>query len=84
MHVGGCLLVNGRVYDVVAVRDSTGDIAVRDILTNDVTWIDWFTVRAVDPHSNPGAVLEVLAGLDPTERVNEERRPIPMNALRIP
>ena len=58
-------MVNGRPYEVLAVRRG-GDIRVKDVMTGDVMWIDWFAVRAIDPHSKPEAVLEALAELDPT------------------
>lgn len=76
MHVGGSLMVNGRPYEVLEFRHG-GDVKVRDEFTGDVMWVDWYAVRAVDPHSRPEAVLDALAELDPTERADEPRKPIP-------
>lgn len=84
MHVGGSLMVNGRAYTVLAYLP-TGEVKVEDIMTGDVMWVDWYAVRAVDPHTRPEAVLEALAELDPTEEPDKPRASLPsMDRYRRP
>jgi len=66
MKPGQSLLIDGKPYEIIAFLE-TGDVHVEDVFTGERRWVDWYQVRAVHPHTSPGALLEALAELDPRE-----------------
>ena len=60
--VGASVVVMGRLCDVVYIAH-TGDVQVRDVITLELRWYDYFVCRLLDPHENPGALLEAMSTL---------------------
>jgi hypothetical protein len=64
MKVGDVVVVRGRAYDVVRIT-STGDVLCRDVITLESKWVDFYVGGLVDPHENPGALLDALSHVRP-------------------
>lgn len=79
---GQSIIINGKGYTVVDAKKYvasspdpgvgnesswSGDIKVRDDDTGEERWIDWYLVHARHPATDPAAVLDTLAELDPDE-----------------
>lgn len=57
---GRAIVYRGEAYDIVRITRS-GDVLIRNFLTQEEIWIDYFHHGFKDPYADPGALLEALA-----------------------
>ena len=72
---GSSVVVDGRVCDAVRITPE-GDVFVRNVLTLECRWVDYYLCDVIDPHKHPGALLDAIAALessDVSEENDEER-----------
>lgn len=55
-------VVAGRLVEVLDM-DPEGYILVKDLITLESVWRDYYLVNYIDPNENPGAVLEAMSTL---------------------
>lgn len=62
MMEGDTVIIKGRAFDVLSIT-SSGDVYVRDVISLELKWVDKYICGLVDPHKNPGALLDALSHL---------------------
>ena len=70
LQVGTSVVVMGRLCDVVTIAP-TGDVQVRDVISMELRWYDYYSFRMLNPHENPEAVLIALSLLEKDEVVRD-------------
>lgn len=66
LQVGTSVVVMGRLCDVVTITP-TGAVQVRDVISMELRWYDYYSFRMLNPHENPEAVLIALSLLEEGE-----------------
>ena len=60
MKIGSTLVIDGRFCEVMLIAPS-GDVQVRDVITLELRWTDYFVHRFIDPNKNPEALLDAMS-----------------------
>lgn len=71
MRVGAYVLIDHKAWEVMEIHGS-GDMLVRD--PDDPLkskWVDYYIGEVIDPHKDPGALLEALGTLGDEEDISD-------------
>ena len=72
--VGQCVIVGRRPYELLRWTTS-GELLVRDTITSEKRWVDYYQARVIDPHTDGGALLDALSVLRSEDSMDDDCGP---------